>query len=102
MGFNGYDPLAFGPNGSTSAIDASFDAMVAFNRHSAKTHSGIWRDIAVHHRKTECDAQFGPILKVACRSGVAIPHVQRLVSLMQEVESGKRPQEIGNLALLNA
>jgi len=100
MGFNGYDPIAFGPNGSAAAIDSSFDAMVAFNRRSAKTHSGIWRDIAVHHRKTECDAQFAPILKVACRSGVAIPHLERLVLLMREVESGARPQEMENLAFL--
>ncbi|HVB38315.1 MAG TPA: 2-dehydropantoate 2-reductase N-terminal domain-containing protein, partial [Vicinamibacterales bacterium] len=46
MGFNGYDPAAFGPAGTREAVDASFDAMVAFNRRSAKTHSGVWRDIA--------------------------------------------------------
>jgi 2-dehydropantoate 2-reductase len=100
MGFNGYDPAAFGPKGSAASIDASFDAMVAFNRRSAKTHSGIWRDIAVHHRKTECDAQFAPILKLARKSGVAISHVERLVSLMREVESGARPQALETLALL--
>ena len=101
MGFNGYDPAAFAPNGDSAAIDSSFDAMVAFNRRSAKTHSGVWRDIAIHHRKTECDAQFAPILKLARRSGVAIPHVERLVSLMREVESGARAQEMDNLSLLN-
>lgn len=100
MGFNGYDPEAFGPNGARAAVDASFDAMVAFNRRSAKTHSGIWRDIAIHHRKTECDAQFEPILMAAHQSRIAIPHVERLVSLMQEVESGARPQSLENLARL--
>jgi 2-dehydropantoate 2-reductase len=100
MGFNGYDPAAFGANGSAGAIDASFDAMIAFNRRSAKTHSGVWRDIAVHHRKTECDAQFAPILKLARTRGIAIPHVERLVSVMREVESGARPQSIDNLKLL--
>ena len=100
LGFNGYDPAAFGPSGTGTAIDASFDAMVAFNRRSAKTHSGVWRDIAIHHRKTECDAQFAPIQNLARRSGVAIPHVERLVSLMREVESGARPLALGNLALL--
>ena len=101
MGFNGYDPAAFGPNGTGEAIDASFDAMVAFNRRSAKTHSGIWRDIAIHHRKTECDSQFAPILKLARQSGIAIPRVQRLVSLMREVESGARPLMLDNLAQLD-
>lgn len=101
MGFNGYDPAAFGPNGTGEAIDASFDAMVAFNRRSAKTHSGIWRDIVVHHRKTECDAQFAPILKLARQFGIAIPRVERLVSLMREVESGARPLTLDNLAQLD-
>lgn len=100
MGFNGYDPAAFGPDGTAAAIDASFDAMVAFNRRSAKTHTGVWRDIAVHHRKTECDAQFAPILKLARRTGIAVPHVERLVTLVREVESGARPQALDNLALL--
>ncbi|MGH9732427.1 MAG: ketopantoate reductase family protein [Candidatus Acidiferrales bacterium] len=101
MGFNGYDPAAFGPNGTGAAIDASFDAMVAFNRRSAKTHSGIWRDIVIHHRKTECDAQFAPILKLARRFRIAAPHVERLVSLMREVESGACPQKLDNLARLD-
>ncbi len=100
MGFNGYDPAAFGPNGTSTAIDASFDAMVAFNRRSAKTHSGIWRDIAIHHRKTECDAQFAPILNLANRRGVRIPRLECLVSLMQEVESGARLQVPDNLIRL--
>jgi len=98
MGFNGYDPAAFGPYGTTAAIDASFDAMVAFNRRSAKTHTGVWRDIAIHHRQTECDAQFGPILAIARRHGIAVPHVERLVALVREVESGARPQAWDNLA----
>lgn len=101
MGFNGYDPAAFSATGSAAAVDASFDAMVAFNRRSAKTHSGVWRDIAVHHRKTECDAQFAPILKLAKRHGIAIPRVERLVSLMHEVESGTRPQSVDNLKELD-
>jgi len=102
MGFNGYEPAAFGPGGTDEAVDASFDAMVAFNRRSAKTHSGIWRDIAVHHRKTETDAQFAPILRIAGRRGIAIPTVERLVALMREVERGARPQAWENLARLAA
>lgn len=101
MGFNGYDPAAFGLNGTDAAINASLEAMVAFNRRSAKTHSGVWRDIAIHHRKTECDAQFAPILELAHRNRVAIPHVERLVALVREVESGARPQAMDNLLRLH-
>ena len=102
MGFNGYDPAAFGAAGTPEAIDASFDAMVAFNRRSAKTHTGVWRDLAIHHRKTECDAQFAPIMALARRHGVAVPHLERLVALMRDVESGARPQTWDNLARLDA
>ena len=76
--------------------------MVAFNRRSAKTHTGVWRDIAIHHRQTECDAQFGPIMTRARRRGVAVPHLERLVALMREVERGVRPQAWDNLARLGA
>ena len=41
----------------------SIDDMVAFNRRSAKTHSGIWRDLAVRKRRTEVDAQLGQIVR---------------------------------------
>ncbi len=97
MSFNGYDPAAFGANGTAAVIDASFDAMVAFNRRSAKTHTGVWRDIAIHHRKTECEAQFAPVVNLARRHDIAVPYVEGLIALMQEVESGACPQALDNL-----
>jgi 2-dehydropantoate 2-reductase len=102
MGFNGFEPAAFGPHATQPDIDASFDAMVAFNRRSAKTHTGVWRDIAVHHRKTEVDAQFGPLLTLARKHDVEVPHVERLIALMQEVEAGIRKQAWDTLAELDA
>ena len=42
----------------------SFDDMVAHNRRSAKSHSGIWRDLAIRKRKTEVDAQILPIVEI--------------------------------------
>jgi 2-dehydropantoate 2-reductase len=102
MGFNGFEPAAFSRDGAPGAIDASFDAMVAFNRRSAKTHTGVWRDIAIHHRQTECDAQFTPILELARRHGIAVPPLERLVALMREVESGARPQAWDTLGQLAA
>ena len=102
VGFNGFDPAAFESGGDPSAVRASFDAMVAFNRRSAKSRSGAWRDLAVHHRKTEIDAQFLPVLRIADRHGVAVPHLQRLVTLMQDVEEERRPRAWANLAALEA
>ncbi|MEX2500903.1 MAG: 2-dehydropantoate 2-reductase [Trueperaceae bacterium] len=92
MGFNGFDPVAFGPYGTAPARDASFAEMVAFNRRSAKSHSGVWRDLAIHKRPTEVRAQFDPIVDAAERHGVDVPAIRRLVDLMLQVESGVRPQ----------
>lgn len=41
--FNGFDPQAFMPDTPEAVSQQSIDEMVAFNRKSAKTHSGIWR-----------------------------------------------------------
>src|SRR5437867_5792973 len=70
-GFNGFDPHAFAPDADRGIAERSLDEMVAFNRKSAKTHSGIWRDIAVRKRRTETDAQLGPIVALGAYAGAA-------------------------------
>ncbi len=90
-GFNGFDPAAFMPGAPEHAAAASVAAMVAFNRPSAKTHSGVWRDLAVRRRRTEVDAQIAPIAAIGARHGLACPAVTRLVNLIHQVEAG-RPQ----------
>lgn len=101
-GFNGFDPRAFAPDADRAVAERSLDDMVAFNRRSAKTHSGIWRDIAVRKRRTETDAQLGPIVALGAEAGVATPLVARLIDLMHEVEDDRRPQSHETLDLLNA
>ncbi|MDZ7801921.1 MAG: ketopantoate reductase family protein [Trueperaceae bacterium] len=100
-GFNGFDPAAFGPSGSDAARDASYRAMEAHNRGSAKTHSGVWRDLAVRKRKTEVDAQFGPILERAEAHGIPVPTTRRMVDLVHDVETGRRPQDWATLMALS-
>jgi 2-dehydropantoate 2-reductase len=101
-GFNGFDPHAFAPDADRGVAQRSLDEMVAFNRKSAKTHSGIWRDIAVRKRRTETDAQLGPIVSLGAEAGVPTPLVSRLIALMHEVEDGRRPQSHDTLDLLKA
>jgi len=101
-GFNGFDPHAFAPDAERAIAQRSLDEMVAFNRKSAKTHSGIWRDIAVRKRRTETDAQLGPIVALGAEAGVPTPMVSRLIALMHEVEDGRRPQSHETLDLLKA
>jgi 2-dehydropantoate 2-reductase len=98
--FDGFDPAAFRPDAAQSAIDTSFADMVAHNRKSAKSHSGIWRDLAVRKRKTEVLAQLGPIVEVAARHGVATPLTARLITLIQDIEQGSRALSLDNLAVL--
>src|SRR5262245_34199658 len=103
LGFNGYDPEAFSPDAPIAATQASIDAMVVHNRKSAKTHSGIWRDLAVRKRKTEIDAQIAIIAEIAKPMGLKTPTIERLVALIHDVEDGRRPQDWKTLdALLEA
>jgi 2-dehydropantoate 2-reductase len=99
-GFNGFDPGAFVRTPDPRRLQASMDAMVAHNRKSAKSHSGIWRDLAIRKRKTEVDAQIAIIGTVARRHGLATPMIDRLVALIHDIEDGRRPLARENLALL--
>jgi len=101
-GFNGFDPQAFAPDADRVKSERTLDEMVAFNRKSAKTHSGIWRDIAVRKRRTETDAQLGPIVTLGAEAGVPTPLNARLIALMHEVEDGRRGQSHETLDLLKA
>ncbi|MCU0987427.1 MAG: ketopantoate reductase family protein [Acetobacteraceae bacterium] len=96
-GFNGFDPDAFGKSGTEEAARTSIAAMVAFNRTSTKTHSGVWRDLAVRKRRTEVDVQIAPISAIAARHGLATPLIDRLVGMIHEVEEGRRPMTDDNL-----
>lgn len=97
-GFDGFDPAAFAPGAPPGALDRSFADMVMHNRRSAKSHSGIWRDLAVRKRKTEAEAQLGAIVDAGARAGVATPLSMRLIGLVQEIERNDRALSHDNLA----
>jgi 2-dehydropantoate 2-reductase len=95
--FNGFDPAAFSPTASATDTERSFDEMVAHNKTSLKSHSGIWRDLAVRKRKTEVDAQVQPVVDVGHSLGVPTPIAARLVAMIHEIEDGRRPLSLKNL-----
>ncbi|MCF7700738.1 ketopantoate reductase family protein [Loktanella sp. M215] len=97
VGFNGFHPEAFAPGAPQAALDRTFDEMVAHNRTSTKTHSGIWRDLAVRKRKTECEAQLGPIVATGRANGVPTPLTERLMAMIAQIERGERPLARENL-----
>jgi 2-dehydropantoate 2-reductase len=98
--FDGFDPLAFSPSAPAAETARSFDEMVVHNRKSAKSHSGIWRDLAIRKRRTEVDAQLGPIAEYGALHGIATPIVSRLIALIHEIEDGTRPLAAENLGVL--
>lgn len=99
-GFNGFDPAAFWPGADDAKADASIAALAEFNRHTAKTHSGIWRDLAVRNRKTEVDPQVGVITKLARQAGIGTPALDAVVDLIHDIEAGSRRQSRETLQVL--
>ncbi len=82
--FDGFDP---------TDLEGSLDRLVAFNRASAKTHSGIYRDLMVRKRKTEVTDLLHDL------SGPLTTHVGLII---QSIERGERTCEVANLELMAA
>jgi Asp-tRNA(Asn)/Glu-tRNA(Gln) amidotransferase A subunit family amidase len=81
---DGFDP---------ADLTASLDRLADFNRGSAKTHSGIYRDLAIYRRATEVRAIIGPLRGFLLR---------RIQELIEAIERGERTCSRANLDLLAA
>jgi 2-dehydropantoate 2-reductase len=79
---DGFDP---------ADVRGSLERLAEFNRRSAKTHSGIYRDLAIRHRPTEVRAILGPLQGVLLR---------RITELIEAIERGERTCSLANLELL--
>jgi Asp-tRNA(Asn)/Glu-tRNA(Gln) amidotransferase A subunit family amidase len=73
-------------------LDGSVERLVDFNKRSAKTHSGIYRDLMVRRRPTE----------KAILADLEGPLLRRTLDLIDEIEAGRRTCEVANLELLAA
>jgi 2-dehydropantoate 2-reductase len=76
-----------------SDLPGSLDRLARFNRASAKTHTGIYRDLTILHRPTEVPAILGDL------TGSLPPLV---VDLVRAIEQGRRSCSRENLDLLAA
>jgi 2-dehydropantoate 2-reductase len=81
-GFDGFEP---------DDLEGSLARLVKFNRASAKSHSGIYRDLMVRKRKTEVTDLLHDL------SG---PLTTQVGLLIQSIERGERTCEVANLELL--
>lgn len=88
--FNGFEPRAFMPDAGDTAARASLADLAAFNATTAKSHSGIYRDLAVRKRRTEVDPQVGAVVQIAASHGINTPLLTRLVELIHDIEEGRR------------
>jgi Asp-tRNA(Asn)/Glu-tRNA(Gln) amidotransferase A subunit family amidase len=82
--FDGFDP---------ADLEGSLARLVDFNRASAKSHSGIYRDLMVRRRKTEVDDLL---------TDLAGPLTAYTGQLIKAIERGERTCEVANLDLLAA
>lgn len=95
--FDGWDPGALEDVESTQEM---MDRLSGVMRKNLKVRSGVWRDLAVHHRKTEIDAQYGPVLEVAKEFDYPMPMLDTLVAIIHELESNKASRGWHNLERL--
>ena len=92
--FNGFEPSAFLPGAPDEAAQKSISDLAEFNSKTAKTHTGIYRDLAVRKRKTEVDPQVGAVAEVAASHGIDTPLLRRLVTLIHDIEDGHREMSV--------
>lgn len=100
VGFNGFDPARFARGAGADAARQSIAALADFNRYTAKTHSGIHRDLAVRKRKTEVDPQIGIIAELGQQAGIPTPAIIHLVALIHAIEDGTAPMSFETFSRL--
>ncbi len=96
LGFDGFEPEAIG-SADPATVDGSLERLIAIRHGDEKTHSGVWRDMAVRKRRTEVDAHFLPIVEDAHRLGVEVPLLERMIEMIHELEEGRRDFSSTNL-----
>ena len=100
LGFGGFDPMVFAPGAPEEPQRAAIRWLADYTAQTAKTHSGIWRDLAVRKRRTEVDPQIGIIAALGREAGVATPALEALVALIHDIEEGRRPMAFETLKVL--
>ncbi|MGQ3284667.1 ketopantoate reductase family protein [Bosea sp. (in: a-proteobacteria)] len=100
LGFGEFDPMVFAPGQPEYPQIETIAWLADYTSKTAKTHSGIWRDLAVRKRKTEVDPQIGIIAALGREVSVPTPAVETLVTLIHDIEDGRRPQSPETLKVL--
>jgi 2-dehydropantoate 2-reductase len=99
-GFGGFEPMAFAPGRPDAEGIAVVHWLRDYTAVGAKTHSGIWRDLAVRKRRTEAEAQIGIVPRLAAGHDIATPALSAVARLVAEIEAGQRAQSPETFAAL--
>jgi 2-dehydropantoate 2-reductase len=99
VAFDEYDPALYrkGTAGDATAVGEAMAAVSRFYRRHTKVKTGIWRDLVVRKRKTEVDSQIGVVVARGRRLGVPTPLLDRVVTMIHELEDGRRGMSWANL-----
>lgn len=95
--FRGFDPGAYRAPDWQPAIEG----VASFYGSQVQRRTGVWRDLAVRHRKTEIDCHSGALAAQGRELGLDMSRVERLVSLIHGIEEGE-PMRLENIAALEA
>ncbi len=103
-GFDYVEPWLYYPREQRDpvAINRSLDHMVDVRRRNLKSKSGIWRDLAVRHRKTEVDQQIGLAAEIGGRHNLPMPLTRKVIEMIHDLEDGRREMSWANLEELDA
>jgi len=96
---DGFDPRAVrsGPAADARAADAAWGAQLAYWKRGLSRRTGVWRDLAVRHRKTEAEPILGALVAAAERAGRPIPRVRALLRIIRDLEEGRGRMRWENL-----
>lgn len=99
---DGFDPAVFADRPEdAAAVDACWQAQIAYWRAHSQTRTGVWRDLAIHHRPTEVDHILLPVVRRAAAAGVPTPGLTALVDAVHQAETGRRALGVEILAELD-
>ena len=99
VAFDEYDPALYrkGAAGDATAVGEAMAAVSRFYRRHTKVKTGIWRDLVVRKRKTEVDSQIGVVAARGRRLGVPTPLLDRVITMIHELEDDRRGMSWANL-----
>ena len=97
--FDEFEPASYraAVGGDTVARAHAMKIIAAHYRANTKTKTGIWRDLAVRRRKTEVGALLGATVTKAKRLGLATPLTERLIAMIEDLETGRRVMSWANV-----